>query len=562
MYTCLIYNLNVAASITSQGRALISSAGLQFEMFLANNVKFGSLNEVITFIDNIVGEKHKRKYRDCDLLDSNISVEDCFAKVVMTCGYRWIPTEDELDTIWRILYNLQQEDINRIYYKNNLYEFLSNQSMIKAIIYMLDSLDIPYMNPLDPPKCIRPEMDEFTSIMMEYVYYSYQIIDRMDRMDNMIKSICLISDTDSAIISLDAFYRFVLKLVEGMDFRILHQDIDPIRELEKDEFGDITDKRYLNPVTFKEVELDFDFYKDEIVELEHTINPLVILPQDNLRYSIINILAYTLDKVINEYMIEFTKNNHSYRGDKECKIILKNEFLFKRALLTDVKKSYATIQEIQEGNMIKQEIDTALDIKGIAAMAKSSMAGSTRDALKKIMYEDILNTPVIDQMKVVKEIAILEKQILNSLMSGSKEYYKPVVIKSMDNYEKPMSIQGIKGSVVWNAIKDDDATPFNLEERNSADIAKVNINDLAVEKIKDIYPETYLKCKRLLQDDYFKGGIDSIAIPKDSSIPEWLLSFIDHNSIINDNVSGFPLESIGMMRLENKNVNWTNILKL
>jgi len=326
MYTCLIYNLNVAASITSQGRALVSSAGLQFEMFLANNVKFGSLNEVITFIDNIVGEKHKRKYRDCDLLDSNISVEDCFAKVVMTCGYRWIPTESDLDVIWRILYNLQQEDINRIYYKNNLYEFLSNQSMIKAIIYMLDSLDKPFMNPLDPPKCIRPEMDEFTSIMMEYVYYSHQIIDRIDRMDNMIKSVCLISDTDSTIISLDAFYRFVLKLVEGMDFKILHQDINPIRELEKDEFDDVIDKRYNNPITFKEVELDFDFYKDEIVELEHTINPLVILPQDNLRYSIINILAYTLDKVINDYMIEFTKNNHSYRGDKECKIIMKNEF--------------------------------------------------------------------------------------------------------------------------------------------------------------------------------------------------------------------------------------------
>ena len=43
MYTSLLYNSNVATSITSQGRSLVSSMTLCFEQFLANNVKFGSL---------------------------------------------------------------------------------------------------------------------------------------------------------------------------------------------------------------------------------------------------------------------------------------------------------------------------------------------------------------------------------------------------------------------------------------------------------------------------------------------------------------------------------------
>ena len=64
MYTSLLYNINVATSITSQGRALVSSMTMQFEMFLANSVKFGSLNEVVQFIDNIVQEKRERKYND------------------------------------------------------------------------------------------------------------------------------------------------------------------------------------------------------------------------------------------------------------------------------------------------------------------------------------------------------------------------------------------------------------------------------------------------------------------------------------------------------------------
>ena len=39
--TALIYNVYVASSITGQGRSLISSATMLFEMILNNNVLFG-----------------------------------------------------------------------------------------------------------------------------------------------------------------------------------------------------------------------------------------------------------------------------------------------------------------------------------------------------------------------------------------------------------------------------------------------------------------------------------------------------------------------------------------
>lgn len=230
--------------------------------------------------------------------------------------------------------------------------------------------------------------------------------------------------------------------------------------------------------------------------------------------------------------------------------------------MTGVKKSYATIQEIQEGNFIKQDMKTSLDIKGIASMAKSSMADSTRDALKKILYEDILNSEEIDQMKVVKHLAVLEKKIMKSLYDGSKEYYKPAICKAMNTYEDPMGQQQVKASVVWNALRDDNMVALDLNERNSIDIAKVVINDTTVEKIKDKYPELYSKCKNLLNDKYFKGGITCIGIPNSENIPEWLHEFINYNEIVNDNISGFPLEAIGVMRLDNNNINYSNILKL
>ena len=110
----LIFNVNVASSITAQGRSLISSASLFFESFLANSVQFGSLEQVLEFIDHVCHEK--REYNDNDLLDNNISIADCFAKIIISCGYRWYPDDNEMDIIWQTLQNVSPIDINRIYY--------------------------------------------------------------------------------------------------------------------------------------------------------------------------------------------------------------------------------------------------------------------------------------------------------------------------------------------------------------------------------------------------------------------------------------------------------------
>lgn len=230
--------------------------------------------------------------------------------------------------------------------------------------------------------------------------------------------------------------------------------------------------------------------------------------------------------------------------------------------MTEVKKNYASLQEIQEGNIIP--FNKQLDIKGIASMAKSSMAESTRNALKEILLEDILRATKIDQFRIIKHIGILEKTVTESIHKGSKEYYKPVTIKSQNTYENPMRIQGIKASVVWNNIKPDDdgLSKINLEERNAIDIAKINCNKITVEKLKDKYPEVYNKAVELMKDPNFKGQITSIAIPLDVKVPEWVLELIDYNSIINDNISGFTFESIGIKRLERKAVNYTNMIQL
>lgn len=549
-HSCLFHNLYVSSTVTTQGRSLISSASLQFEMFLNNNCKFSSLNEVVTFIGNVISEKGKRKYDDRLILDQDVSREDCFIKVMMTCGFNYVPTEEDCEIVWNMILNMHQEDINRVYYKNNLYAFMENSSMSKAIIYLLQSLEVPYLDPNEVPDCIRPELESFCDLLMEYVYYSYQIIDRIDKYDNMYRSVSIITDTDSSIISLDGWYRYILEKTYGIDMKIKHEEIDAVS------YMDILSGEKLDESLVEEVDVEeYSFYNDDIVLRKRQVNPNKIIAQDNLRYSIINIMAYVLDKVVNDYMVEYTKNSYSYNKDRVCLMRLKNEFLFRRVLLTNAKKNYASKQEIQEGNMIPEEV--SLDVKGLP-MTKSTLNKETRKKLKEILYEDILNADTIDQIRVLKSLAKFEKDIYNSLASGEKEYYKPSRIKSIHSYADPMRIQGIKASIVYNELRSKDMEPIDLSQINSIDVVKVIINDKTIESQKDKNPELYNKLKNLLSKDDFKKGITSLAIPINEKVPDWVLDFIDYNTIISDNII-FPIASLGV---HEGNCNYTNIIRI
>ena len=200
------------------------------------------------------------------------------------------------------------------------------------------------------------------------------------------------------------------------------------------------------------------------------------------------------------------------------------------------------------------------------------MNNKTRKQLKELLLEEILDTVNINQIDILKRMAVLEKGIYESLRKGSKEYYKPVTVKPISSYENPMRIQGIKGAVVWNIIKGQYDEAINLEERNALDIVKVNITPSTVEKIKDNYPVEYAKLISIIGTkeqpaskeyaEFYKGSITSIAIPKDAKIPVWLLELIDYTTIINDNLCNFPLESIGIQRLGKDKVNYTNMINL
>lgn len=548
--TALIYNLYVAEAVTRQGRSYISCSIMLFESLLSNNVKFNSLNEIITFINNVEHEKDNRKLLDDAILDRNITLEECFFKIMNTADMAiWCPTEKEMGLVWEYICGLPQEDINRLYYKNNLYTFCDLPIVSGLIIKILSLLEEPFMNPNDPPANIKDDLNALVDLIKEYVYYPHFYIDKLDRIEYMQRDIVCVSDTDSTIISFDAWYRYILGKVFNIDMPIKHEKFNMVDVINENE-----------PLPeIVETELDYNFYTDEVIEVQKVVEPGKLIPQENLKYAIINIIAYVCSDLVMDYLNEYSKLSGSYVEGVKCRMVMKNEFYFLRALLTNNRRNYADVQLIQEGNIIPE--GERMAIMGLP-INKTTLSEDVKKKMQEILYEEILTADHIDQIRVIKKLAILEKQIYNSIMNKETKYYKPDNIAAMSTYESPFSVNGVVAAHVYNEVRDENMPAINLEERNKIIKIKLNINKKNVDKIKDLYPREHAKLVALLDDPILGAKVNTLALPVDVPVPDWVLSFVDTQSIISDSLKNFPLESIGLNRLDNDSVNYSNIISL
>ena len=550
-WSSVFYNLYLCTAVTGQGRGCISASITMFESFLANNVKLGSLTEVLQFIENVSSDTYsafKCKYHDWEVLDKNVTIEECFLKVMRQCGYKsWVPTDEERDIIWMTVCNLDQRTINSLYYVNNLYEFCNNSRVHSLILKILVDLEEPFMNPNKPPENVQEDLDTLYAMMFQYVYYRHLYIDKLERVYTMKRDITLLTDTDSCVVCLDEWYRYVLKYTVGIPMKIKYT---------REQIHAAADKIILE-YQKTEATSEVDFYNQELVDKKRLTYPAVIIEEDNLRFSIINIISYIVSQLILDYMDLFSDNYNASAPGRKRMLIMKNEFLFKSMLITPGKKNYATLQLLQEGNIIPD--DKQIDIKGMP-ITKVGMPKSTSDQLQDLLEFDVLRRSFIDQVDLIRKFATLEKKIYKSIAEKNKEYHKPARIRSMHSYDTPMRVPGVRGAFAYNAIKSPEEEGVKLDERSTVLIIKTKITNKNVDMIMDTFPEHYIRMKKLLENENFKGKIQAIAIPTNIAIPDWIIPFIDYTSIIHDNLRNFPLEQLGISKIDSKDITHTNLI--
>lgn len=557
----LVFNNDIAASVTLTGRGLISIAGTQIEMFLNNNVKYEDMNDIINAFDDI----QRHPIVNAGFLESNnvnVTVHQCFDKILNTCINNisgWVPNDYDKSFILGYLNSFPQNILNIFYYKNNLFEFMKLPKVKDIIIKMYTTLDNPYINPLKPPQEIKCDLDYLYSLIYDFVYYKNIINNPILKYSNMTRSVNIITDTDSCIVCFNNWYSLLCDIVSEAKMKHSAECIDYTTLVK----GEV---KAFSKYTFPK---KFNFKEERVEENDNELNnnpPLFTVEnnKDGHRFSLLNFGSYILGNIINDYVERYVDNCNAFitNEDKQCLMILKNEFLMKNILLTDAKKLYASIIELREGDIENNK----LDIKGLQ-MAKSTTNKKVRSELESLLYHLILNPDTIDYQEIINQLAVLKETLKESLRNKEKHYYNPKKIKSLSSYEDPYRTSGVKGMILWNLLKDEGQRGFNFNETNYADIAKLKINP---EVMKEKYPDKYKALHDyLLQDENFtKGGkidkvisdITHITVPKDETIPDFLIEFIDYNTIVDDNISKLPIEFIGIHK--KPNTPFSNIISL
>jgi hypothetical protein len=303
-----------------------------------------------------------------------------------------------------------------------------------------------------------------------------------------------------------------------------------------------------------------------------------------------NIAVYFLSK-FSPMVLNRISANRNVEDDKRKYFSLKNEFLYKRLMLTENKKSYAGLLLQREGKMVlnpKDQLDIkGLDIKKVKTNAETrkyfqevlktlilGMAPSETDSIltdneldeegewgdNEHDEDEVVDTKKsminhhINLTKVVTAFAKYEEMVHTSLQNGEMKFAKPAKFSGIKAYTFPYRMEAFRGVLVWNDVFPSE--PIRTLEY--VHMFKTTAN--TVEKFDAIveeydFSEEDLRILKIVRNTCFTGenmpsyGFTRICIPRSvKETPTWVLPFIDEASIVEDNIKSalILLECLGV----------------
>lgn len=518
--TSNFFNLYTATSVTYTGQSLISTTMTAFEAFLSNNVPFINLDDCLNFINNITNEK----FEIDDSFLPNITIDKLFKRLKTMFKVYYIEYDE---IIINYLNRLSQKEINRLYYKNNLYEFSKLPKIRNKIhkiiknVKLYDNIDKcsddelfkigkeEFRDPNEVPETIKNDLKKLWNYYNEFVLYINFAFDRINRLKYDKRKSVVTVDTDSNMVNLDPWLNFVKNNIIDIDEDLKRRD------------------------------------------------------KNKLKYIIINMMCYNITNMIQNVLKKYCEHSN-IPEEFMPNINMKNEFLFSRLILSPVKKRYLSSVVLREG---KELNPPKIDVKG-HDFVKSSVRIETEQFFKKLVKEKLLYTDNIDISDILRELEEFRNIISKSLLEGEKKFLIPKSVKELEAYKDPYREQGVRGILIWNLLYPDNS--ISLPQK--VDIVKVKLDTKEqLEKLKKINKEFYDKIYKDVfnnkNEKISKKGVQVIAIPRNiPKIPEWIMEFIDYETIILDNISKFysVLKSLGIETIKaSSTVEYhSNILKI
>lgn len=528
------YSKYSGPATTHTAQEIISSAEMLFEGLLADNYIFLNTTECIDWLHTVTKD-YENSY--CDEFIKPHSLTEVANRL---CDATLEPSDDSYETLCDYLSSYSPEELSMIYYRNNIFDFISDHEEIKSLIYSIfcnvnnlefvdkndkDWLDeIPdeyrgdfitkpagdwnkfvskeyFMDPTKPPETIATELYALNEYVMKYVYCRYLSIDRIYRHRNFKRKVVTVIDTDSNILSVDTLVNHIF------DF------------------------------------IDINGYGRS---------------KTNNEFICINTLAYIISHAIDNLLLYFGESSN-IPEDFRLKFTMKNEFYFSMLIIGSAKKRYITKILLREGNLMNPP---KYDIKGFD-FKKSTTSQYCEERFMGLVKKYLIeNDGEFDIKRMLKDVFIFRSEIIESIRKGENIYLPTAAVKEMASYANPFSEASVRGVSAWNILNPD----RQIEIPSRVSMLKLNIfkpSDIA--DLVQSHPHEYQVIMKEIFEDTTgmfvqtnsKGvekivGMNVIAIPQNTKIPSWLDPYIDYTTIVNNILSPFVpvLELFGVKTLE------------
>lgn len=176
----IFYHPYFGPSITIAGRMIIQTAVSVFERFVANNIIFRTQSDILEYMSDILLED-----RNIDLDVNNVDKDFVYEYLIDK-----LDVKEECHYVKLALDSLDQEDLNRIYYKNNLNEIINNSGQLKELMSHVVAKD-DFLDPNEPPAHYQEYTSKIWSIIKEWVYYNKLDFYREDNAENKVRKAIL-----------------------------------------------------------------------------------------------------------------------------------------------------------------------------------------------------------------------------------------------------------------------------------------------------------------------------------------------------------------------------------
>lgn len=521
------------AAITLMAQSIITTAAAFFEGFCGDNQRFFHLNECFDWIRKVISKTeavHKWVYVPTtdEVVERIISKFEMIGPQEIGCLRRYLSTMGDTERVY-------------LYYANNLRGFMFRHSPVKRLIpSILSTLpvmkagEIPegveidsvgewnkqvskamFLDPYGVPDCIKDDLERLQRYLVQYVFVEYLTPDSVAKLNNHERNTVLLVDTDSNGIYLGQLVEFVMEKIVG----------------------------------------------NESYGREKMYNEIIIVA----------IITSTLSKCI-ALILDYYGRCHNLGEEARKELSMKNEFLWTCFFVMFLKKHYAALVAMREGNI---SIPFRLDIKGMDFI-KAGVGEEVSKKFTKLLTDYILYPDEPNLRGLMVEIRKFENEIYYDLSLGGTNYLKSQQYKPYQAYSVK-EVNGVKvssawtqqvfrGSEVWNLLEDD---------HRIAALDRVKIVKTTIEKIDDVYPmrDTHPEMFGRIVDRIYgnenpkiaKTGLSVICIPPSvKKIPDWLLPYVNKDLVVSDTMSSFSsvLETFGITQVSFKTPNSGEVKKM